>query len=112
MELWQLVTSIVITLAGVFTAVKTLTKPIKDKLDELTSIEKRTAKLESWTEKQQIDLQDVSEKLSLTFNATLALLNHAIVMQNGNGKCHAAQDAMEKYIHNSLTKLNSYKDED
>ena len=108
MELWQMAATIIITLAGVYTAVKTLTKPIKDKLDEIAKLDTRVRNLERWTDKQQIDLVDMSEKLTLTFDAVLALLDHAITTQNGNGNCHKAQDAMEAYVLNRLKRLNSY----
>jgi hypothetical protein len=111
MELWQLVTGLIITAAAIVTAMKTLTAPIKKKLDELTATEKRVQKLESWTEKQQNDLLDMSTKLTLTFDAALALLDHAIVMQNGNGKCHEAQENMEAFMRTKLSRLSSYREE-
>lgn len=111
LEDWHLIASLIVTLAGVFTAVKTLTKPIKDKLDKLTAIESRVAHLESWTNNQQSDLLDISDKLTLAFEASLALLDHAIVVQGGNGKCHEAQKNMEEYMHNRLNRLNSCKEE-
>jgi hypothetical protein len=102
MEIWQMVTGFVITIAAVITAMKTITAPIKKKLKDI-------ADLESWTEKQQDDLQDVMNQLALTFNATLALLEHAITKQGGNGECHKAQEEMNLYIQSKMARLNSYK---
>jgi hypothetical protein len=109
MEIWQMVTGFVVTIAAVITAMKTITAPIKKKLNDISNIEKRVADLESWTEKQQDDLQDVTEKLTLVFNATLALLDHAITKQGGNGECHKAQEEMNLYIQSKLAQLKSYK---
>jgi len=110
--LWQLITGLIITAAAIVTAMKTLTAPIKQKLDELAATEKRVAKLESWSGKQQIDLIDFSKKLGLTFDAGLALLDHAIVMQNGNGKCREVQANMESYMRTKLSRLSSYREGD
>jgi hypothetical protein len=109
MELWQMITGLIITAAAVITAMKTLTAPIRKKLDEVVSVKERVVKLEAWTEKQQEDLQDVSKRVGLTFDATLALLDHTIIKQGGNGDCHKAQDAMNEYIQGKISRLKSYK---
>jgi hypothetical protein len=111
MQTWQLIAGFLITLASVITALKVIIAPIKKRLDKIVSNEERVGKLESWTEKQQNDLEDVSCKLALVFDASLALLDHAIIKQDGNGKCHDAQTAMNDYIQAKLSRLQSYNEE-
>ncbi len=111
MEIWHEIVSGLVTLAAVVGAVKGLTKPILDKLNKITSNEQRLSELESWTKKQQLDLLDMSRKLTMTFEASIALLDNAIVNQNGNGECHKAKAKMESYMRDKLTSLNSYMDE-
>jgi predicted ATPase with chaperone activity len=108
METWQLITGLIITAGAVIGAMKVIVAPIKKRLDKIVSNEERVSKLESWTEKQQSDLEDVSQRVALVFNASLALLDHAIIKQDGNGKCHDAQKAMNNYIQEKLERLQSY----
>jgi hypothetical protein len=111
METWQFISGLLISVGAVIGAVKVIISPVKKRLDKIVSNEERVGKLESWTEKQQNDLEDVSRKLALVFNASLALLDHAIIKQDGNGKCHDAQAAMNDYMQAKLERLQSYNAE-
>jgi len=92
--------------------VKGIGNETKKPLDKIAESEERITKLESWTSSQQSDMEDINKKLMLVFEGTLALLDHAIITQNGNGKCHDAQAAMEKYMRDKLNKLSSYQEEE
>lgn len=104
------------SLAGFMTSFSIAIKPLRTKVDDI--IEKEIAKekeeqrilsLEGWTGNQQDDIDDFNEGLVLLASAVGALLDHAIVKQNGNGKCHKAQEEVAEYLRDKALSKKSHK---
>lgn len=71
--------------------------------------EQRMKSLEGWTGNQQNDLDNLNEGVVILASAVGALLDHAIVKQEGNGKCHKAQEEVEDFLREKALSKKSHK---
>lgn len=97
--------AILASIAGSVASVSTIIKPLKEKVDDIVAKEvekereeQRMKNLEGWTGSQQEDLDDFNKGLVILAGAVEALLDHAIEKQEGNGKCHRAQEEVEGFL--------------
>ncbi len=104
------------SVAGSLTAVSVVIKPLKGKVDNIVAQElekqkeeQRIQALEGWTGSQQEDLEDFNKGLVTLAGAVDALLDHAIVKQGGNGKCHKAQEEVESFLREKSLAKKSHK---
>lgn len=117
-DLWVVLCAGLTSVAGSVTAISVIIKPLKGKVDDIVAkeIEKekeeqRMKTLEGWTGSQQEDLDDFNEGLVILAGAVEALLDHAIEKQEGNGKCHKAQEEVEGFLRDKALSKKSRKKE-
>lgn len=83
-------------------------KEIAKRLEE-ESEKQQLEKLKAWTERQQNDLQELNRGLIIVAGAVDALIDHAIVKQEGNGKCHKARDEVESFLKEKALQMKSHQ---
>lgn len=115
-DLWVVLSAALTSVAGSVTAISVIIKPLKGKVDDIVAkeIEKekeeqRMKNLEGWTESQQDDLDEFNEGLVILASAVGALLDHVIVKQEGNGKCHDAQEEVDNFLREKALSKKSHK---
>ncbi|MFI3254517.1 MAG: hypothetical protein R3Y63_09310 [Eubacteriales bacterium] len=111
-DITQGAVNFVVFLAGGIYAVEKLSVPIKKLMNigkKNQTEEQRLQSLEGWTGNQQNDLDYLNEGVVILAGAVEALLDHAIVKQEGNGKCHKAQEEVGKYLKEKALSKKSHK---
>lgn len=76
---------------------------------EKRDLEEKLKKLDRWTGNQQDDIEDHNEGLVILARTQAAILDHIIVKQEGNGKCHAAQKEVDEYLKKKSMAKKSHK---
>ncbi len=111
-DITQGAVNFIVFLAGGIYAVEKLSVPIKKLMkigQKNQSEEQRLQSLEGWTGNQQNDLDNLNEGVVILAGAVEALLDHAIQKQEGNGKCHKAQEEVEVYLKEKALSKKSHK---
>lgn len=115
-DIFMSVGTVLSSIAGSVSAISVVIKPLKGKVDDIVAreIEKEKEKqrmesLEGWTGNQQNDLDNLNEGVVILASAVEALLDHAIEKQEGNGKCHKAQEEVEGFLRDkALSKMSHH----
>lgn len=103
-EAWlitQGLVNFIVFLAGGIYAIEKLSVPVKKLMNlgkKSQTEENRIQKIEGWTGNQQDDLDLLNEGFVILARAQAAILDHIIVKQEGNGKCHAAQKEVDDFL--------------
>ncbi|MFI3254465.1 MAG: hypothetical protein R3Y63_09050 [Eubacteriales bacterium] len=103
-EAWlitQGLVNFIVFLAGGIYAVEKLSVPFKKLMNlgkKSQTEEQRLQGLEGWTGNQQDDIDLLNEGFVTMARAVEAILDHIIVKQEGNGKCHAAQKEVDDFL--------------
>ncbi|MFI3253532.1 MAG: hypothetical protein R3Y63_04220 [Eubacteriales bacterium] len=103
-EAWlitQGLVNFIVFLAGGIYAVEKLSVPFKKLMNmgkKSETEEQRIKKIEGWTGNQQDDIDLLNEGFVILARGQEAILDHIIVKQEGNGKCHAAQREIDDYL--------------
>lgn len=82
-------------------------KEIIKRLEE-ESEKQQLERLRAWTVRQQDDLGELNRGLIIVASAVEALIDHAIVKQEGNGKCHRAQQRVEAFLEEKALQMKSH----
>lgn len=115
-EIGALILVVLTSVGSAVAAMTNILKPIKKQMDDIVEKElekekeeQRMQKLEGWTGNQQEDLEFFNEGLVILASAVEALLDHAIEKQNGNGKCHKAQEEVDAFLREKSLAKKSHK---
>lgn len=111
-DITQGAVNFVVFVAGGIYAVEKLSVPVKKLMNvgkKNQTEEQRLQSLEGWTGNQQNDIDNLNEGVVILAGAVEALLDHAIVKQEGNGKCHKAQEEVEEYLKEKALSKKSHK---